>query len=1615
MDQAGESRIILKEGTVNTLDGSAATNQGPGIYVPNGKQLTITGTGKLVSKGGTSWPGIGRNGGGKILIENGNIEAVGGGWSSGIGGSEGQTGGSITITGGLVSVTGGALGIGGGGADKSSTFSTGESGSAFIMASSISDKGNQASWGGVIFDGRHGAVYGSPTLTADAEIPAGKTLVIDEGKTFTLGSGICLTNKGVMFMKGNGRLDGQGNIVNDGAIYKSAQATLPSERLTGEGRIVNALDNISYDMGDGSQGKLDGVFPIHSDLTVWPSGWYITDQSISISDRSLVVGDVHLILADGETLTAQRGINVAEGNSLTIYGQEKGTGKLTATGDRNGSGIGASSERNAGNITIKGGMVNARGSMGAGIGGGEKGMGGTVVISGGSVTAQGGAGAAGIGAGYGAHNTYGSVTISGGRVTAAGGYVHDGHGGGAGIGGGGCGHEVRDHNGSVIISGGIVTAYGASDGGNGKGAGIGAGYNGNDGSFSTGDHGNALIFTSYISGNPQGNHPDWGGVIFQENSGIVYGTPLTPSEDIVISGGQTLTIDSGKTLIIDRGRTLVNNGAINNNGTLIIKGTLLNYGSITGNVPENNGGTIKQSTKTAVSFAEADASITEAVYEKTITITAAVTPAAGTAETGSVNFYLGDVSEGKKLGGDVAVKAGKAALEVKLTGEEWKPDLYTITAAYHAPSASGLMDSNGSGELRVKKISQAAPKAPTVSETTDTIITLDTVSGQRYCLTHWSWGPPDINSEEWKTASDRTLAFSDLYQDNTYYFWTYIPGDEYTENSPISTSAEITTSKSDDQKAVEAAAAIIENASYRVDQAETDTEEAIEGQLVKQINALPGMMELNIPIIPDHIRIGDGDLAVAGDEENPSGQDGRFMFLVSLQKGEGNTKGNTYTDALPAVITATPYIDPQVSAVKSAIENGTYTAKQEEANTKEAVKTWLADQINALPAIDGSGIEVKAGDISIDHFTAAVSGDINDRAGKNGSFAFSAALNKGAVHDTAAGVSGIITASRYKAPPMITTKSLPEGKEGSPYTAVLEATGDPTIRWSIISGSLPEGLTFSGAVISGNPNRTGSFSFTIQAENGNAPAAAKEFTITVSDKGADGGGSASSSGGSDSGSDSSFAAAAPRQPQPPSVGESSVKGQVDQGGSGTVSIPDGNITSAIQKAKGQSGKGGISLTVNVTLDRTPQALTVTLSRTALDAMIAANVDELKIENLLLDYSLNLDALKEIQTSVAGSLNITAKRLDGKSLSQAAQAMIGSRPAFDLAMNSGGKAITGLGNGSACLWIPYTLGENETAAYVEAVYADGNEGAQWLPASNYDTAAKALKLTTRHLSVYGVGYRADAPRFADIPGSWAKEDIEFAAARGLLAGTGEAAFSPDSAITGEAFAAALGRLSGAASSRPTGAVSAQPTGATLEQLPGGVSGQPFDAGLAQYLGGTGSAISTNGTIKREQMAVIMMNFINSVGAPLPKSRESVTFVDSTHISFWAREAVTAMQMAGVMGAKDGNCFNPQAAVTRAEAAAILHRFVRLAMDPSGAQGWAQNDSGRWLYYEKGKPVTGWKRVDGQWYWLDASGFMQSGGWKSIEGRWYYFCPNGSMAVNTVIDGYEIGPEGARKYS
>lgn len=74
------------------------------------------------------------------------------------------------------------------------------------------------------------------------------------------------------------------------------------------------------------------------------------------------------------------------------------------------------------------------------------------------------------------------------------------------------------------------------------------------------------------------------------------------------------------------------------------------------------------------------------------------------------------------------------------------------------------------------------------------------------------------------------------------------------------------------------------------------------------------------------------------------------------------------------------------------------------------------------------------------------------------------------------------------------------------------------------------------------------------------------------------------------------------------------------------------------------------------------------------------------------------------------------------------------------------------------------------------------------------------------------------------------------------------------------------------------------------------------------------------------------------------------------------------------------------------------------------GWIE-DGGKKYYLEtSGVMQTGWKKMQDKWYYFDGSGAMQTG-WIKVQDKWYYCDQSGIMQVDTVIDGYNLGSDGA----
>ena len=182
-------------------------------------------------------------------------------------------------------------------------------------------------------------------------------------------------------------------------------------------------------------------------------------------------------------------------------------------------------------------------------------------------------------------------------------------------------------------------------------------------------------------------------------------------------------------------------------------------------------------------------------------------------------------------------------------------------------------------------------------------------------------------------------------------------------------------------------------------------------------------------------------------------------------------------------------------------------------------------------------------------------------------------------------------------------------------------------------------------------------------------------------------------------------------------------------------------------------------------------------------------------------------------------------------------------------------------------------------------------------------------------------------FSDVSETeWYYKDVIFAYAHGLMNGTGTnpRTFSPDMPLSRAMIVTILYRASGA------------PDVSNIENPFSDIPDVPVKIWFADAVKWAASNGIVNGygdsrfgpddNISRQDLATILLRYANFTGNTLPEKRAGQYFNDSADIGTYAKEAVETLYKAQIINGKNGGLFDPKGMATRAEAAAMLHRFI-----------------------------------------------------------------------------------------
>lgn len=178
------------------------------------------------------------------------------------------------------------------------------------------------------------------------------------------------------------------------------------------------------------------------------------------------------------------------------------------------------------------------------------------------------------------------------------------------------------------------------------------------------------------------------------------------------------------------------------------------------------------------------------------------------------------------------------------------------------------------------------------------------------------------------------------------------------------------------------------------------------------------------------------------------------------------------------------------------------------------------------------------------------------------------------------------------------------------------------------------------------------------------------------------------------------------------------------------------------------------------------------------------------------------------------------------------------------------------------------------------------------------------------------------RFTDMANvSWARDAINGLFDAGIINGKSDTLFAPNDTVTRAEFAKMLMGVFGLNSSAfTTSSFADVSTDAWYFQSVESAYNLGIINGVAD------GYFDPNANITRQDMAVMVMRAATVSGTSVTATEDATTFRDEAQISDYAKDAVTTLQMAGIINGVSDYEFAPLENATRAQAAVILYSFL-----------------------------------------------------------------------------------------
>lgn len=180
-------------------------------------------------------------------------------------------------------------------------------------------------------------------------------------------------------------------------------------------------------------------------------------------------------------------------------------------------------------------------------------------------------------------------------------------------------------------------------------------------------------------------------------------------------------------------------------------------------------------------------------------------------------------------------------------------------------------------------------------------------------------------------------------------------------------------------------------------------------------------------------------------------------------------------------------------------------------------------------------------------------------------------------------------------------------------------------------------------------------------------------------------------------------------------------------------------------------------------------------------------------------------------------------------------------------------------------------------------------------------------------------------FTDVSTSdWFYSDVMFVYENGLFSGTDSRSFSPNASMTRAMLVTVLYRLEGEPVGTGSSSFSDVRSGSYYEKAVAWAAAN----GIVTGMGST--SFSPDAKVTREQLAAILYRYAQYKKLDTDAGAKLDSFSDAGNVSGYASEALSWAVSEGLINGASGRLM-PKGDATRAQVAAILHRFVENVMD------------------------------------------------------------------------------------